>query len=143
MSPYGRRRDDVVAQAASSYTRSKVMSSSPVELVVLLYERLLADLKGGAIAIRAGNMEAKTERVSKATDVIFELLGALNREAGGEVSERLAALYSYMFSRVTQASRDMDADALDEVAEHVEALLSSWRALADEEKLQAPSPDPS
>lgn len=137
MSPYGRRRDDILAAASSTYNRSRVLSSTPVDLVVLLYERLLADLKGGAIAIRAGDMEAKAERVSRATDVIFELMGALNREDGGEVGERLAALYSYMFSRVSEASRDLDADGLEEVANHVESLLSAWRTIAAQQKERA------
>lgn len=142
MTPYGRRRDDVLAHVTSTYHQSRVMSSTPAELVVLLYERLLADLKGGAIAIRAGDHEAKAQRITKATDVIFELLGALDREAGGEVSERLAALYAYMFSRVGEASRDLNADALDEVAEHVQSLLSAWQTIAESQKAPSPTPDP-
>lgn len=140
---YGRRKTDLLAHASSSYQRSRVMTSSPAELIVLLYEKLLSNLRGGAIAIRANDVEAKAKKVASATDIIFELLGALDRERGGEVSERLAALYAYMFSRVTEGSRNMDADALDEVSEHVESLLSAWRHIASEEKRASPVPDPS
>lgn len=140
---YGRRRTDIQAHASSSYQRSRVMTSTPAELIVILYERLLSNLRGGASAIRANEIEIKTKKVSGATDIIFELLGALDRERGGEVSERLAALYAYMFSRVTEGSRNMDAEALDEVSEHVEALLSAWRHIASEEKRDSPVVDPS
>jgi len=133
MGSYG-AGDDGLRAAASSYHRSRVMSSSPAELIVLLYQQLLADLKGAAIAIRAHDLEAKSRRIARATDVIFELMGALDREAGGELGERLAALYAYMFSRVSEASRALDADALEEVAEHVEALLSAWRTIAEDQR---------
>jgi flagellar secretion chaperone FliS len=139
MSAYG-RRDDPLGAAASAYRQSRVMSSTPVQLVVMLYERLLADLKGAAIAIRAGDLEAKAEKVQQATDVIFELLGSLDQTRGGEVGQRLAALYSYMISRVGQASRALDAAGMDEVAGHVESLLTAWSAVANEPSTTAPPP---
>lgn len=127
--------------AASAYRHSRVLSSSPVELVVMLYERLLADLRGAARAIRSGDIEAKAERVQRATDVLFELLTTLDREAGGEVVERLAALYGYMITRVGEASRRLDAEAFEEVAGHVEPLLTAWSTVAQQgDPGLAPSP---
>lgn len=120
---------DVVAAA---YGRSRVFSSDPVDLVVLLYERLLADLEGGVIAMRAGDLEAKAARLQRANDVIFELLGSLDRERGGEVSERLAALYTYMITRLGEASRTLDVSILDELSRHVRSLLSAWRTVAEQ-----------
>lgn len=118
------------SSAASSYRQTRVMSSTPVELIVMLHERLLADLKGAAIAIRTEHFEAKAARVQSATDVLFELMASLDRQRGGEVSDRLAALYSYMIARIADASRALDPTPLDEVANHVESLLSAWAEVA-------------
>jgi flagellar protein FliS len=128
---------DAGRAAATAYQRSHVMSSTPAQLVVLLYERLLADLQGAALAIRAGDIKAKSARVQRATDVIFELLASLDRAAGGEVSDRLASLYTYMISRLGEVSRSKNPAVLDELAGHAEALLSAWRAVAEE-----PTEDP-
>lgn len=114
------------------------MSSTPAELIVLLYERLLADLKGAAIAIRANDIETKCKRVQRATDVILELTASLDRDAGGEVSQRLAALYTYMISRVGEASRKLDPAGMEEVASHVESLLAAWRTVAQERAVAEP-----
>lgn len=127
--PRSGRPGDAVAAA---YRRSRVLSSEPVELVVLLYERLLADLEGVAIAIRAQDIEAKAVRLQRANDVIFELLGALDRERGGEVSQRLAALYTYMITRLGEASRTLDVAILEELSGHVRSLLSAWRTVAEQ-----------
>ncbi|MEM7416452.1 MAG: flagellar export chaperone FliS [Gemmatimonadota bacterium] len=116
--------------AAASYKSSRVMSSTPVELVVMLHERLLADLRGAVIAIDADNLDAKASRIQSANDVIFELLSSLDRSAGGEVSDRLAALYGYMIQRIGDASRTLDVRPLKEVEGHVESLLEAWSTLA-------------
>ena len=119
-----------VDTAASAYKASRVMSSTPVDLIVMLHERLLADLKGGALAIETQNINAKAVRVQSAYDVIYELMASLDREAGGEISNRLAALYAYMITRIGDASRTLDPEPLNEVAAHVESLLSAWSDLA-------------
>ena len=125
-----RRKDNPYGAMASAYRESRVLSATPTELIVMLYEKLLADLRGASIAIRENDIEVKAKRLQNATDVIFELLGSLDQDRGGEVSQRLAALYSYMISRVGEASRTLDADALDEVAGHVESLLQAWQTVA-------------
>jgi len=135
-----RRRGDPIEAAASAYRQSRVMGSTPAQLIVMLYERLLADLKGAAIAIRAGDLVTKAEKVQQATDVIFELLASLDQSQAGEVGQRLGALYSYMISRVGQASRGLDAEGLDEVAGHVESLLSAWTAVAEESSATMSAP---
>ena len=127
--PYG--------SVASAYRQSRVMSASRADLIVMLYERLLADLRGAAIAIHAGDIETKSRKLQRALDVIFELLGSLDRDQGGEVSQRLAALYSYMISRVGEASRNLDTDAIDEVAGHVESLLQAWATIASNPPMDA------
>ncbi len=125
--------------AASAYKASRVMSSTPVDLIVMLHERLLADLRGGALAIEAENIEAKAARLQSAYDVIYELMASLDREAGGEISHRLSALYSYMISRIGEGSRTLDPEPLNEVAKHVESLLSAWSTLAAESRESPPS----
>lgn len=140
MSGYGGRRNGY--GAASAYRQSRVLSSTPVDLVVMLYERLLADLRGAANAVRSGDIEAKAERVQRANDVLFELLTTLDRDRGGEVAERLAALYGYMITRVGESSRKMDAAGFDEVAGHVEPLLAAWSAIAREPDVSTASAPP-
>ena len=116
----------------AAYQRARVTSATPAELVVLMYERLLADLKGGAAAMRSGDIPTKAKFVQNATDILFELFGALDEEQGGEVTQRLAALYNYMIGRIGEASRSMDPAVLDELAGHVEALTVAWREVASE-----------
>jgi len=123
----------------AAYQRARVMSATPVGLVVLLYERLMADLKGAAIAIRVGDVETRANRLQNATDILFELLGALDEDAGGEVTQRLSALYHYMIVRIGEAGRTMEPQVLEELAGHVGSLASAWRAIGPESSDPLPS----
>lgn len=118
------------AEAGARYRAAQVLGSRPAELVVLLYERLLADLEGAARAMRSGDTKRKSVRIQRAIDIVFELLSGLDHERGGEVSRRLEALYGYMVRRLAEASRGRNPDILDELARHVDSLLSAWKDVA-------------
>ncbi len=142
MSGYGGYDGGGRDPAAAAYRQSRVLSSPPTDLVMMLYERLLADLRGAAIAIRSNDIERKSRRIQRATDVLFELMASLDHAQGGEISQRLAALYSYMISRVGEASRNLDAAALDEVGGYVDSLLQAWTSVATDAAAATSSPPP-
>lgn len=110
----------------SAYLETEVLTSSPERLVPMLYERLLVQLRRAQDQIRSGNIEGKADSLQKASAIVFELLGALDFEAGGELANRLASLYSYFAQRITHAGRAMDAAALDEVVRLATSLHESW-----------------
>ncbi len=85
---------------ADLYQRESVLTESPARLVVRLYDAALGALDRADEAHTAGDRAAATSRMAKAYAVVSELLVALDREAGGEVAEHLAALYTFLLSRL-------------------------------------------
>lgn len=51
-------------------------------------------------------------------------------ESGGELAERLAALYDYMAQRLLFANLKNSSAALDEVAELLGSLRDAWAQIA-------------
>lgn len=77
-----------------------------------------------------GNIAAKGTAISKAIDIISNGLAAsLDIEKGGELAERLAALYEYMSSRLLWANLKNDLSALDEVATLLSEIQDAWRQI--------------
>jgi flagellar protein FliS len=113
-------------QNLSAYQETTVMSSSPEQLVPLLYEHLLVNLKRAVKQIRANEIEAKVESVEKATAILYELLSCLDFEAGGEIASRLASLYSYFIKEIGEASRKLDASRFQPIIEMIASLHESW-----------------
>jgi flagellar protein FliS len=115
---------------ASAYRETRVMSSSPEQLVPLLYERLLVHLKRAEAQVASRDIVGKGESLKKASEIVFELLSNLNFEAGGELASRLAALYAFFANELTEVGRTLDAERLGRVTEMVGSLHEAWSTIA-------------
>ena len=80
---------------AAQYQEMEVMTASPEQLVVILFDHLLVTLRRAQMAMEAKNFPMRNKQVEKARLIISELLAVLNYEAGGEIAQQLAGLYTY------------------------------------------------
>ena len=131
-SPYGQ----------TAYQETSVLSASPERLVPLLYQHLVANLKRGANCVRNNDVEGKFENLTRASDIVAELLSALDFEAGGELAGRLASLYGFWTNEISKAGREMSADRLDRVAQMVGSLHESWQEAARMVEASGGAPEP-
>ena len=113
-----------------SYQQAEVMSSTPEQVVPLFYRELLKSLRMGQRHLEAKNIEGKAEHLGTARALLLELLGALSMEQGGELSARLASLYSYFLHEIDEASRVLDARRLTPVIDMVAQLEEAWSQAA-------------
>lgn len=116
---------------AAAYRETQVMSSSPEQLVPLLYERLLVHLRRAETQIGAKDIAGKAESLSKATEIVFELLSNLSFEEGGELASRLAALYAFFINELGEVGRTLDTARLKTVTEMVGSLHTAWASAAE------------
>jgi flagellar protein FliS len=115
---YGRAQD--------AYQQSSVLNLRREELVPLLYEHLLVSLRRASKQITSGDFEGKAASIDKATSILYELMGTLDFEVGGEVASRLASLYAYFLKEISRASKDLEAQRLAPLIEMVSSLHESW-----------------
>jgi flagellar protein FliS len=64
--------------------------------------------------------------------ILFGLKASLNLDEGGELAERLAALYDYMSTRLLYANLKNDQSALQEIINLLTELRSAWQEIADD-----------
>jgi flagellar protein FliS len=112
-------------RAYGQYQRAQVETSSPGQLVVLLYQGCLKFAQKGRLAIEAGDFEASRVNLLRAQDIVAELMGGLNLDAG-EIAGNLLRLYEYMYQRLVIANVKRDAAAASEVEEMIRSLLPAW-----------------
>ena len=116
--------------APNAYRQNSVLTASPAQLVVMLYDGANRFLLQTAAAMREGRPGVAGERLRRAEAIINELLITLNMDAGGEVAVRLQQLYVFFKHRLGEARREQDADKVDEVAGMMRELRGSWAQLA-------------
>lgn len=120
---------------AESYARlgveAAISTADPHRLVMMLFDGAIAAISLARIHLEAGNVAEKGSSISKAINLIDDgLKASLDVEAGGELAERLAALYDYMSQRLLFANLKNNLAALDEVSELLGSLREAWSLIA-------------
>lgn len=109
---------------------SAVLSASPHQLVVLLFEGALSAMKKAAILIEQGDTPGKGQALSKAINIISNgLQSGLNHEVGGDLVANLDSLYDYMIRRLLQANLNNDLNAINEVVELLNNIAEAWKEI--------------
>jgi len=110
---------------------TRVETTSPHRLVLMLYEGALSQIAIAGMHIQTNNVAAKGEAIGDAINIIETGLRAcLDFKAGGELAERLDALYEYICARLLHANLRNDRAALDEVTALLRELKSGWEEIA-------------
>ena len=96
-------------------------------LVQLLYKELVAALRAAAWACEKRKFAIKSERITRATAILFALEAGLDFENGGQVSETLARLYGGARKTVINASLGHDPRPFRDAADMLDEIAQAWR----------------
>ena len=130
MNPYGR----------NTYQEIAIQTSSPAKLVVMLYEGAIRFLNQSIAAIQSKDLNVKRQSVDRAVAVIQHLQSTLDMSQGKEVAADLDRLYTYVISRVLDASAKLEIEPLEEAIKLLTVLLSGWEEVARKESEHAVPP---
>lgn len=108
------------------FLRERVLTASPAQRVVMLYDRLVLDLGRTA----ADTSTERTRHIDHAVQVVAELRASLDEGAGGP-AENLASIYGYLLRELI-AARGGAVDRLPKLVEIVETLRAAWVQVAQE-----------
>lgn len=115
---------------SQQYETQKVMSASPMELILMLYDGGLRSL---ASALAAFDLEDEIERMNgthehllRSQDFITELACSLDVERGGELAVQLNRLYEFMLHHLAKANSTKQRKPVEEVRKMLLELRDSW-----------------
>ena len=130
---------------ANAYARvgveTGVMGASPHRLIVMLYQGARQAIAQARMHVQQGNVAGRGEAIGKAIQIVESgLQQSLNLEVGGEIAERLNALYSYMSRRLLEANIKASEAMLVEVDGLLATLEEAWIGIAPEIARMAAQP---
>jgi flagellar protein FliS len=129
------------AQYRTVRSHGLVADASPTRLVQIMFEQIVSQL-----AIAHGCMErikdnlplsetvTKCAAMGKAIGLIGQLNGTLDMERGGQIAEKLRALYEYMLIRLTLANATNDTAIVVEVANLVREIKIGWDGIVTDSR---------
>ncbi|GAC1643737.1 MAG: hypothetical protein NVS9B15_00370 [Acidobacteriaceae bacterium] len=112
---------------AAQYLRNSVDGKSGVGLVVVLYDALIASLYKGALATKAGEVEARTYHLNHAMRILGHLRSTIDHKAGGAVASTLDRYYSVTIAEILRAGALSDVSILERLISQTASVADAWR----------------
>lgn len=120
------------------YLQAKVMTATPGQLLLMLYEGALRFCRQAATNLERQQLEQTRFPLGRALAIVQELHGMLNPRQAPELCQRLEALYLFCEQRLLEALANKSAEPVGEVIQVLEQLREGWQeAVAQVE--QAPA----
>lgn len=113
-------------EARNRFLRERVMTATPAQRVVMLFDRLAIDLHR---AKEAPDGPSAGADLGHATTIVAELYGSLDMTAGGP-AENLAQLYGYLLTELTAIRTSGARERIDGVAGIVATLRDAFDTAA-------------
>ena len=110
---------------AQQYNRNKILTATPAELTLLLYEGAIKFCNIAQVAIEKNDTEKAHTNIVKAEMIIEELQSTLNRKY--PVAEDFDNVYMYIYSLLVDANMKKDTQVLDQALVELRGMRDTWK----------------
>lgn len=114
----------------AAYANNKVMTASPAELTLMLYDGAIKFCNIAIRAIEEGDVEKAHNNIVKVENIIDEFRATLNHKY--KVAEDFENVYAYLRERLTAANMKKDKEILEEVLKHLRTMRDTWKEVMKE-----------
>lgn len=111
--------------AFMQYNKNKVMTASPAELTLMLYEGAIKFCNIAILGIEKKDIEKSHNNLIKAQRIIEEFQATLNHDY--PVSEDFDRIYNYLLRRLHEANIKKDKEIVEEVLVHLRSMRDTWK----------------
>jgi flagellar protein FliS len=112
-----------------AYLRTKVMTAGPEELRLMLFDGALRFAEKGRQGLAEKDYEAAYEGISRCQKILLELINGLQPQQDPALCERLSGLYTFLYTRLIDASQHRSAGIVEEVIKLLEYERQTWTML--------------
>ena len=137
--------------AQQQYLRTRVMTATPEQLQMMLYDGAIRFSEQARAALEARDYEKSYNMISRVQKIITEMSCTLKRDVMPDLCDRLTALYGYVYKKLIEANVQHSVGAIDEALELLRYQRETWAMLLDQlgkqkaavaaTKIALPAPD--
>ncbi len=112
-------------QALNQYKQNAVLTATPEELTLMLYDGAIKFMNIGKYSIENKELEKAHSSLVRAQDIILELNYSLDMNY--EISKELRVLYDFVLAKLVDANINKDSKAIEEALTIVNDMRDTWK----------------
>ena len=116
----------------NAYAKNKILTASPAELTLMLYEGAIKFCNIAIVAIEEKNVEKAHINITKVQNIIAEFLSTLDHKY--PVAKDFENVYNYLMDRLMEANMKKDKEILEEILEHLRTMRDTWKEIMEQNK---------
>ena len=124
-----------INQAYQQYNKNKIMTASPAELTLLLYEGAIKFCNIAIVALEQGDLEKVHVNIKRVEDIIMEFQSTLNRKY--PVAEDFDRIYTYIYDLLVEANIKKDREILERALVELRGMRDVWKEVMAKTKGQS------
>ena len=124
-----------IANPYDTYKKQGVLTASPIELIIMLYDGCIKNIKISMMMLEKKDMEKVHISLTKAQDIMTELITSLDLQY--EVGEQLMDIYVFVRNTLVDANLNKEDKELPGLIEVLEELRSAWDEIAKNNRSSA------
>lgn len=109
----------------AQYNNNKIMTASPQELTLMLYDGAIKFNNIAIAAIEENDVQKAHTNIMKVQRIIEEFQMTLDFKY--EVANDFNNVYNYLMTRLREANMRKDKEILEEVSEHLHTMRDTWK----------------
>lgn len=107
-----------------NYQNNKIMTASPAQLTLMLYDGAIKFCNKAIIAVEEGDIQKAHDNIKKVERIIEEFRATLNFKY--QVANDFEKVYKYLNERLVEANIHKDKEILEEVLKHLRTMRETW-----------------
>ena len=111
--------------AYAQYNNNKIMTASPAELTLMLYEGAIKFCNLAESGIENNDIQKAHTNIIKVQKIIDYLRQTLDMKY--EVAQDFERIYSYLSERLVEANLKKDIEIVREVNGHLHSVRDTWK----------------
>lgn len=119
-------------QAAQNYLRTKVLTATPEQLQLMLFDGALQFGRQARQALVEQNYEQSYQLISRVQKIVTEMSASLKHNVYPDLCGKLASLYNYAYRMLIEANIDHKVESLDEALKVLGYQRETWALLLQE-----------
>ncbi len=115
-----------MSDAPKQYLRSAVMTATPEQLQLMLFDGAIKYATRGLDAIKARDLEATFNALDRAQQIVLQLQAGLRRDVNPQLVDQMSALYDFIYRRLVDANMKRDTQAVEDALRILRHQRETW-----------------